>query len=152
MQTHPRLSLIDHLKQLPDPRVTARCEHELIDVLVIALCTLLCGGQGFNDMEDFGHAKHEWFKTFLRLPKEIPGHDTFNRVFAALKPQAFLECFLSWTQNLSGRAGGPATKARAAARLHPRGASVGFPSDGGKRPRAAGDAALLAEWRGGLVC
>jgi predicted transposase YbfD/YdcC len=100
MQTHPRLSLIEHFKEIPDPRVTRRCDHDLIDVLVIALCTLLCGGENFNDMEEFGYAKHEWFKTFLRLRNGIPTHDTFNRVFAAIKPGAFLDCFMRWTQEL----------------------------------------------------
>lgn len=100
MQTHHRLSLIEHLEQLPDPRVKGRCEHDLVDVLVIALCCLLCGGEGFNDMEDFGRAKRRWFKTFLRLRGGIPKHDTFNRVLAALKPEAFLEVFMAWTQSL----------------------------------------------------
>lgn len=100
MQTHPRLSLIQHLQRLPDPRVKGRCEHDLLDVLVIALCCLLCGGETFNDMEDFGHAKADWFKTFLPLRSGIPTHDTFNRVFAALKPGAFLEVFMAWTQTL----------------------------------------------------
>lgn len=100
MQTHRRLSLIEHLQQLPDPRVRGRCEHDLMDVLVIGLCCQLCGGEGFNDMEDFGHAKREWFATFLPLRSGIPTHDTFNRVFAALKPESFLEMFMAWTQNL----------------------------------------------------
>jgi predicted transposase YbfD/YdcC len=51
-------------------------------------------------MAQFGRDKEAWFRTFLRLPSGIPGHDTFNRVFAALKPQDFLECFLRWTQSL----------------------------------------------------
>jgi len=100
MQTHPKLSLIEHFKELPDPRVQGRCDHDLMDVLVIAVCTLLCGGSGFDDMADFGRAKHPWFKTFLTLRHGIPSHDTFNRVFAALKPEAFLDCFLRWTQSL----------------------------------------------------
>ena len=100
MQTHPKLSLIEHFKALPDPRVQGRCDHDLIDVLVIAVCTLLCGGTGFDDMADFGRAKYEWFKTFLTLRNGIPSHDTFNRVFAALKPEGFLDCFLRWTQSL----------------------------------------------------
>lgn len=100
MQTHPKLSLIEHFKDLPDPRVQGRCDHDLLDVLVIAVCTLLCGGTGFDDMADFGRAKEAWFKTFLTLRHGIPSHDTFNRVFAALKPEAFLECFLRWTQSL----------------------------------------------------
>jgi predicted transposase YbfD/YdcC len=100
MQTHPKLSLIEYFQDLPDPRVKGRCDHDLMDVLVIAVCTLLCGGAGFDDMADFGRAKHPWFKSFLTLRHGIPSHDTFNRVFAALKPEAFLDCFLRWTQSL----------------------------------------------------
>lgn len=97
---HPRLSLIEHFKELPDPRVDRTKDHDLIDILVIAICTLLCAGESFNDMEDFGHAKEDWFKTFLSLRNGIPSHDTFNRLFAALDPQAFLDCFVRWTQSL----------------------------------------------------
>lgn len=100
MPRHPELSLITHFQDLPDPRVNRTKEHQLIDILVIAVCTLLCGGEGFNDMEDFGEAKHDWFKTFLKLPGGIPSHDTFNRVFQALDPASFLECFVRWTQSL----------------------------------------------------
>jgi predicted transposase YbfD/YdcC len=100
MHTHPKLSLIPHFQNLPDPRVNRTRDHDLIDILVIAICTLLCGGETFNDMEDFGHAKHDWFKTFLTLRNGIPSHDTFNRLFAALDPQAFGDCFVRWTQSL----------------------------------------------------
>jgi len=100
MQTHPSPSLIEHFKDLNDPRVDRTKEHELIDILIISLCCLLCGGESFNDMEDFGYAKQEWFKTFLKLRNGIPSHDTFNRLFSALDPKKFLECFLRWTQSV----------------------------------------------------
>lgn len=100
MPKHPKISLITILKEIPDPRVDRRKLHALSDVLTIAICAMLCGAKSFEDMEIFGDAKSDWFETFLDLPHGIPSHDTFNRVFAALDPQLFLESFMRWTQSL----------------------------------------------------
>src|ERR1043166_27392 len=110
MQTHPELSIIEHFKTLNDPRVDRSKDHDLIDVLVVAVCCLLCGGESFNDMEDFGQAKYQWFRTFLKLRNGIPSPATFNRLFQALDPREFLDCFLSGPQSLR-KAGGKETVA-----------------------------------------
>lgn len=94
------LGIITHLEQLEDPRMERRRLHNLTDILFIALCTLLCGGESFNDMEDFGKAKVDWLKGFLELPSGIPSHDTFNRVFSAIDTDQFMDCFMRWTESL----------------------------------------------------
>ena len=91
-------SLVDHLKEMADPRMDRTRDHKLIDILVIGLCTMLTVGDHFTDMEDFGKAKFDWLKTFLELPNGIPSHDTFNRVFQAIDPAQFLDCFVRWVQ------------------------------------------------------
>jgi len=83
-----------------EPRMRRRRLHDLSEILLIGISTLLCGGETFNDMEQFGKAKFDWLKTFLTLANGIPSHDTFNRVFSAIDPEQFLECFLQWTQSL----------------------------------------------------
>jgi predicted transposase YbfD/YdcC len=91
-------SIVEHFQTLEDPRIERTKKHRLLDMLVIALCTLLSGGEGFQDMELFGKSKRAWLQTFLALPSGIPSHDTFGRLFARLNPQRFQECFLSWTR------------------------------------------------------
>jgi len=97
--------LLGCLQGIEDPRVDRTRDHKLLDILVIGVCCLICGGEGFTDMETFGKAQHEWLRRFLELPKGIPSHDTFNRVFCAIKPEAFLECFVQWTQSLRSTVG-----------------------------------------------
>ena len=70
------------------------------DILMISVLAMLCGAETFVDFEDFGEAKKEWLSTFLELPNEIPSHDTFGRVFAAINPRLFSESFMAWTQAL----------------------------------------------------
>jgi predicted transposase YbfD/YdcC len=93
-------SLVECLEEIPDPRVKRRRRHKLVDILVIGLCSIITGGEGFNDMALFGKIKRDWLKTFLALPHGIPSHDTFNRVFSALDPHRFLDCFVRWVQGI----------------------------------------------------
>ena len=95
-----KTGLIDYLSVIDDPRIHRTREHKLIDVLTIGVCCVICGGDGFNDMETFGKAKQDWFQGFLELPSGIPSHDTFNRIFSAIDPKAFTECFVQWTETL----------------------------------------------------
>lgn len=91
-------SIVEHFAELVDPRIERQKQHKLLDIIVIAICAVLCGANDWVAVETFGKAKEAWFRRFLGLPNRIPSHDTFGRVFALLSPKQFQECFLSWIQ------------------------------------------------------
>jgi predicted transposase YbfD/YdcC len=85
---------------LEDPRVERTRRHKLLDMVFIALCAVVSGANDFVAMEKFGHSKRAWLEKYLTLDNGIPTHDTFTRVFSALDPQSFVDCFLSWVDTL----------------------------------------------------
>jgi predicted transposase YbfD/YdcC len=96
----PDLSIAKHFRKLKDPRRRHRRLHNLQDIIVIALCAVIAGAQDWQEIETFGRKRRAWLKRFLRLPHGIPAHDTFERVFDRLKPQAFQACFQAWVHAL----------------------------------------------------
>jgi predicted transposase YbfD/YdcC len=84
-----------------DPRIERSRQHQLFDIIVIAICAIIAGSDGWSDIELYGNAKHDWLKTFLSLPNGIPSHDTFGRVFAHLDPDQFRAGFLRVVQKLA---------------------------------------------------
>ena len=88
--------MIQFFSVVRDPRVDRTKEHKLIDIIVIALCSVLCGAEGWTEIEEFGKGKKEWFKSFLRLANGIPSHDTFRRVFMILDSEKFREILIKW--------------------------------------------------------
>jgi len=86
----PVTSVMTHFADLPDPRSPLGRRHVLTDLLTIAICAVVCGADGWVQVEEFAHCKRKWFETFLDLPYGIPSHDTFGRVLARLDPAAAL--------------------------------------------------------------
>ena len=99
-------SIQEHFADLPDPRRAQGTRHRLSDMIVIAVCAVVCCADSWADVADFGRAKLKWFGTFLDLPHGIPCVDTFERVFARLDPDAFERCFMSWSESLAGSSRG----------------------------------------------
>jgi|JI7StandDraft_1071085.scaffolds.fasta_scaffold85882_2 predicted transposase YbfD/YdcC len=81
---------------LPDPRSEINRRHLLTDILTIALCGVISGADGWEDIAEYGRSKKDFFERCLPLPNGIPSHDTFYRVFARLDPAAFAERVGRW--------------------------------------------------------
>lgn len=85
-----------YFEKLDDPRIDRTKLHILSDILIIAICAIICDADGWVDVENYGTAKYTWLTTFLALPNGIPSHDTFGRVFARINPIQFQHCFMRW--------------------------------------------------------
>ena len=100
MRETPLKKIDAHFSKVTDPRIERTKEHKLIDIIVIAICAVICGAEGWVDIENFGNGKLIWLEAFLELPNGIPSHDTFGRVFSLIDPGEFQESFRSWVQSI----------------------------------------------------
>jgi predicted transposase YbfD/YdcC len=100
------LALTTVFADLPDPRIeTANKLHPLTDILVIATCAVIAGADGWEEIAEYGQSKEDFFRRFLELPHGVPSHDTFERVFAKLDPDAFADRFGRWMSELCDATG-----------------------------------------------
>jgi predicted transposase YbfD/YdcC len=87
--------------QVEDPRMERTKLHRLRDIIILAICGILCGAEGWTEVAEFGKAKEAFFTELLGLPNGIPSHDTFGRVFALLDPQQFEASFVQRVAGIS---------------------------------------------------
>ena len=98
MDEKPTGKLSEHFRKVNDQRIGNATRHKLLDILVIAICAVICGADGWSDVELFGKTKRKWLQGFLELPHGIPSHDPFGRVFAQINPEEFQDSFMTWVQ------------------------------------------------------
>ena len=101
---------------LDDPRTGNAGRHDLLEILLMALCTVLCGGENAVDMAEFARAKEEFRRGFLKLKHGVPSHDTFSRVFRLLDPEQFGACFQRFMAQFGASCGGVIANATLPAR------------------------------------
>jgi predicted transposase YbfD/YdcC len=106
MPTSPLASFQTHFADIEDPRVERTRRYEVLDIIVIAVCAVICGADDWVDVVAWGQAKLDWLRQYLPLPNGIPSHDTFGDVFGRLKPEQFETSFLNWVQAVMGASGG----------------------------------------------
>lgn len=90
--------LIGCLRVIKDPRIDRTKRHPLVSVLFIGICSVLCGAESWEQMEDFGNERKDWLGQYVELPHGIASHDTFGRVFAQIDSKVFQESFLGWVK------------------------------------------------------
>jgi predicted transposase YbfD/YdcC len=86
--------------EIKDPRVERTRYHSLMDILIIGILSVIAGGEGWEDMNNYGFSKYDWLKEFLDLRWGIPSADTFRRVFERINPKVFEQCFQKWVQSI----------------------------------------------------
>jgi predicted transposase YbfD/YdcC len=120
-------SIRRHFRTLKDPRLRRRRRHELLDIIVIALCAVIGDCDTWEDIGVFAKKREDWFRRFLALPNGVPSTDTFSRVFSRLDPDVFGACFQNWVCALSAAVGLPhiAIDGKTLRRSHDRAAGLG---------------------------
>jgi predicted transposase YbfD/YdcC len=100
MSTPEVNNINEYFGDLPDPRTGENISHPLINIITITICAVICGANGWVEVEQFGEAKAKWLAAFLNLKHGIPSHDTIGRVFRLLNPAAFEARFRQWTSHI----------------------------------------------------
>jgi predicted transposase YbfD/YdcC len=94
--------LMESFADMPDPRVVGRTDHDLLDILVLTVCAVVCGADDWEAVEMWGEAKLEWLRQYVPLKNGIPSHDTIGRLFAAMNNATFQACFTRWVSTICG--------------------------------------------------
>jgi predicted transposase YbfD/YdcC len=95
-----KIGFLDHFKGLEDPRIE-RCKlHPMEEILLLVLCGVIAGCDGWEDIEDFGKAKLDFLRQYLPYKQGVPSDDTLRRFFRALAPKLFTERFMEWVKSL----------------------------------------------------
>jgi predicted transposase YbfD/YdcC len=98
--TKQKPTLIEHFKDIEDPRLKRKQLHQLDDIFFITLCAVICGCDSWVAIEKFANIKRTWFEQYLSLENGIPSHDTLGRVFSLIDPEQFQNCFSNWIKEI----------------------------------------------------
>ncbi|MFR9526963.1 MAG: ISAs1 family transposase [Rikenellaceae bacterium] len=94
------MSILDFAISVEDFRQPWKVRHLSTDIIFITVAAVICGAKDWEDVEDFGDCKEEFFNNYLALPNGIPSHDTFNRFFSSIKPEVLEKQFGIWVKTL----------------------------------------------------
>jgi len=99
-------SLIEHFSELKDSRLERKKRHKLLDIIVLTVCAVVSGAEGWEGIAEFGEEKLDWLRQYVDFKNGIPSHDCIAYVMQRLCPIRFRECFMNWTQSVTEKVGG----------------------------------------------
>lgn len=94
-------NLVEHFSALEDPRSDKNKLYDLTEIVVLSICAIVSGAEGWEAIERFAHAKQDWLRQFLKLENGIPSHDCISWVFSRIAPKKLQQCFVDWTQSVT---------------------------------------------------
>ncbi len=100
------MSLVEHFATLEDPRIERKKLHGLVDLMVLSVCAIVSGAEGWQGIVEFGHEKLEWLRRFVPLKNGVPSHDCIAYVFARIPPEDFRSCFMAWVEGVREKSDG----------------------------------------------
>ena len=100
METEKQLRLADVFVSITDPRQAAKVEHDLVELLVVAVSAVLVGADTFVEIELWARERLDWLRRYLNLAHGIPSHDTFGRLFGLINPAEFEDSFRRWVRSV----------------------------------------------------
>jgi predicted transposase YbfD/YdcC len=95
-----KVSFLAHFAALGDPRQQAKVLYPLPEILLLVLCGTIAGAGDFSEIALWGQEHLSFLRRFLPFQHGIPSHDTLTEVVAALDPDLFKQCFLTWVETL----------------------------------------------------
>ena len=97
------MTIEKYFSDVKDPRDQTKISHLLTDIIGLALIATIAGSEGYDDIEEFGIAREQWLRKYLKLANGIPSHDTIERVFESINPLEFNACFMLWVREVFNR-------------------------------------------------
>ena len=91
-------NIIEHFRDIEDPRIERNKKHQIWDIICLTICAVVCGCETWEEIELYGKEKKQWLSGILDLPNGIPSHDTIRRLFIRLDPEQLQKCLLSWVE------------------------------------------------------
>lgn len=93
------MSPFEHFNAIRDPRQPWKVEHSLADIILLSVCAVIAGSEGWEEIEDFGHSRLDWLKDYGDFKHGIPAHDTIARVMSNISPKRLQKCFVAWMES-----------------------------------------------------